>query len=153
MNRVYQAASGIFLALAIYVAIKSFTELQFYTRLGPGPGFFPFCLAVAFGLLSTSMLYTATFGDRQALPAEFVPDRAGIMRLATIIVSISAVVCAIEPVGFRLTMFMFAMILLFAFGNRNIFLILIVAFAGSFGIFALFVDLLKAPLPIGKLGI
>jgi hypothetical protein len=32
-------------------------------------------------------------------------------------------------------------------------LMLIVAFAGSFGIFALFVDLLKVTLPIGRLGI
>lgn len=153
MNRVYQAASGIFFMLALYIAAKSLTDLQFYTRLGPGPGFFPFCLAIGLGLLSISMFYTATFGDRHPLAADFVPDRAGLARIAAIIFAVGVVVFAMEPVGFRLTMFAFVMFLLFAFGNRNIVLMLVIASAGSFGIFALFVDLLKVTLPIGKLGI
>ena len=153
MNRVHQAASGLFFMLALYIGAKSLTDLQFYTRLGPGPGFFPFCLVIGLGVLAASMFYTATFGDRQPLALDFVPDRAGLARLAAIILAIGAVAFAMEPVGFRLTMFAFVMFLLFAFGNRNIVLMLIVAGAGSFGIFALFVDLLKVTLPIGSLGI
>lgn len=153
MNRVYQTASGIFLLLALYIAITSITDLRFYTRLGPGPGFFPFCLAIGLGILAVSMFYTATFGDRQPLAADFIPDRAGLARMAAILFAIGAVVLAMEPLGFRLTMFAFVLFLLFAFGNRNIVLMLLVAAAGSFGIFALFVDLLKVTLPIGRLGI
>lgn len=153
MNRLYQVAACLFLLLALYIGARSLLDLQYYGRLGPGPGFFPFWLAVGLGTLACAMFYTATFGSRQPIAADFLPDASGLARMGAIVAAVGATVFAMEPLGFRLTMFAFVLSLLFAFGGRNILLMLLVAIAGSFGVFMIFVDLLKVPLPIGMLGV
>ncbi len=153
MNRLYQAASCLFLLLALYIGTRSLLDLPYYSRLGPGPGFFPFWLAVGLGTLACAMFYTATFGARQPLARDYFPETSGLARMAAIIVAVGATVFVMEPLGFRLTMFVFVLFLLFAFGGQNILLMVLVAAAGSFGVFMIFVNLLKVPLPIGMLGV
>lgn len=153
MNRVYQAAACIFLLMALYIGAKSLLDLQFYTRLGPGPGFFPFWLSVGLGGLASAMLLVATFGARQPLAADFVPEKSGLIRMSAIVFAIGATTFAMEPVGFRLTMFSFVLFLLLTFGGHNLLLMMVVAAVGSFGVFFIFVDVLNVPLPIGMFGI
>lgn len=152
MNRVYQAVSCIFLLMAVYIGTESLLDLQFYSRLGPGPGFFPFWLSVGLGVLAVAMLHTATFGPRQPIAADFIPDKSGLARMAAIVCAVGATSFAMEPFGFRLTMFAFVLFLLVVFGGHNIILMMLVAAAGSFGVFMIFVDLLNVPLPIGMFG-
>jgi putative tricarboxylic transport membrane protein len=127
--------------------------LQFYTRLGPGAGFFPFWLAVVFGILSVLMFRDAVSKPRQALPADFFPSRTGLVRIVGILLGLAVVALVLEPLGFRLTMLLFYLTLLYLLGTRNAIVAMLVALAGSFGVHHVFVHLLKVPLPVGLFGI
>ena len=153
MIRVYQAASIAFLLGSIFIGAYSWMELQFYTRLGPGPGFFPFWLSVIFGVLSVIMFSQATFGRSEPKPSDFYPTRTGYLRIGAIILTLGWTVLLLEPLGFRLTMLLFYLFLLYVLGKQNFIVTAVVALIGSFGIFHVFVTLLKIPLPVGMLGI
>jgi len=153
MSRVYQIASIVFLLGSAFVGIYSWMDLQFYTRLGPGPGFFPFWLSVIFGILSVIMFCEATFGRSDPMPADFYPTKTGYLRVGAIILTLIATVLMLEPLGFRLTMLLFYIFLLYVLGRQNIVVTTLVALTGSVGIFYVFVELLKVPLPVGMLGI
>ena len=152
MNRVYQIASLVFLALSVVIAYLSLSDLQYYSRLGPGSGFFPFWLSVVLGVLSCIMLYQATTGPQERLPDGFFPSRVGYLRIGTIVLAISGVALLMQPLGFRLTILAFLLVLLRVFGMGVIGSVLIASLA-SLGVYALFVEVLQIPLPIGKLGV
>ena len=153
MRRVYQIASIVFLLGSAFIGIHSWLELQFYTRLGPGPGFFPFWLSIVFGILSVLMFYDATFGRSDPMPTDFFPTRIGYLRIGVIISTLIATALLLEPLGFRLTMLLSYLLLLYVLGEQKIIVTALVALAGSFGVFYVFVNLLKIPLPIGTFGI
>jgi putative tricarboxylic transport membrane protein len=152
MKRVYQVASTAFLLGAVFVCTYSLLALTYYTRLGPGPGFFPFWLAALLGVLSIIMFYKATYRQVEPMPEEFFPTRAGYFRIGAIVVAISSTVFLMEPLGFCLTMLTFYLVLLPVFGSRNLIVNASVAGLGSFGVYHVFVKLLKIPLPVGGLG-
>lgn len=153
MSRVYQIASLVFLLGAAFVGIYSWMDLQFYTRLGPGPGFFPFWLSVIFGILSVVMFCQATFRRPEPMPEDFYPSGTGYLRIGAIILTLVGTALLLEPLGFRLTMLLFYLFLLFVLGKQNVVVTMLVALTGSIGIFYVFVKLLKIPLPVGMLGI
>ena len=152
MNRIYQIAAAVFFLGAGSVAAYAWLNLQYYTRLGPGPGFFPFWLAVLTALLSVRMFYVATFKEREPLPADFFPSRTGWLRIAAIVSSLAAAGVAMEPLGFRLTMFVFLAFLLWVLARRGVLLTAAIAVAGSFGVYELFVRGFKIVLPLGPFG-
>ncbi|HLE43526.1 MAG TPA: tripartite tricarboxylate transporter TctB family protein, partial [Methylomirabilota bacterium] len=59
----------------------------------------------------------------------------------------------LEPLGFRLTLALFNVYLLTGLGVRNPWVTAVFALAGSFGVFYVFYQWLKVPLPIGALGL
>ena len=75
MNRAYQITGVVFLLLAAFIARESL-ELKFYTSNGPGPGFFPFWLSMALGLLAVLMILKATFRESEPIPEGFFASRA-----------------------------------------------------------------------------
>jgi putative tricarboxylic transport membrane protein len=139
------------LALASYVFYESF-ELQYYTQLGPGPGFFPRWLAGGLALCAIAMGVQSGFRT-EPLPDDFLPGRAGAARIGAVLVALIAVVLLLEPLGFRLTMLAVYLGLLIALGRRGWLLTPTVALAGSFGVYHVFVQWLRVPLPVGLLGI
>lgn len=153
MRKAWQIASVAFIAAAGLMLVMSFAY-AYHDRLGPGPGFFPFWLALitgglAFGLLfQTSMVKSAEL----SVPAP-LPDRAGALRVLYILVALGVVLALFEFLGFRISLFLFLLFLPRALGARNWLLIALVAAAGSFGIFHLFYYWLKVILPMGILGI
>ena len=153
MSRPYQITSIVFLVGSVFIAIESWWDLQFYTRLGPGPGFFPFWLSIIFAILSAFMFYNATFRRSDPMPADFFPTRIGYLRIGAIILTLIGTILLLEPLGFRLTMLLFYLFLLYALGRQKIIVTALVALAGSFGVFYVFVKMLKIPLPVGLFGI
>ena len=152
MKQPYRVMAVSCLLIAAFVASESLA-LRFYTPLGPGPGFFPFWLAVLLGILATTMLVqTARQGD-DAVPDGFFPKRDGCIRIAAVLVSLFGTAAMLNTVGFRIAMFVFYEFLLLALGRKNILVNTLIAFSGSFGVYHIFVDLLTVPLPIGGLGI
>jgi putative tricarboxylic transport membrane protein len=151
MNRAYQIAGAVFLLLAAFIARESLA-LKFYTSNGPGPGFFPFWLSVALGLLAVLMILKATFRAPEPMPEGFFASRAGYLRVGAIVLAFAVTAALLEIVGFPLTMLVTILFLLFALGRPSLIVTLLVSAAGSFGCFYLFDRWLKVPLPTGFFG-
>lgn len=148
MRRPNQIAGAAFLLLAVWVAWQAL-KMRFYSHLGPGPGFFPFWLALALGVISLTMIVQASIGESDPMPADFAPDRRGILRVLAVVVALALTAALLEPLGFRLTMFAALAFLLVALGQQSWILTLVVASAGSFGAFLLFDRWLRVALPTG----
>jgi hypothetical protein len=99
-------------------------------------------------LVQTSMAKRAPT-DATAL----MPERQGAMRILIILVSLVGCTALLDPLGFRISLFLFLLFLPFGLGMRNWWVMLIFAVLGSFGIFHAFYYWLKTPLPIGVFGI
>ena len=148
MKRPYQVTAGVFILLSVFVARESL-ELRFYTSFGPGPGFFPFLLAIILGLLAAVMLYQATFGKQDAIQADFFVTRTQYLRMVAIVVAVIWIIFAMNALGFRLTMFFFFVFLLSVLGRHNPITIILLATACSFGAYHVFAKWLLVPLPAG----
>ena len=152
MNRTYQITSVVFILFSAFVAIESL-GLKFYTSLGPGPGFFPFWLAIIFGGLSAIMLYQSIAKDMGPIPEGFFATKAGYLRIGGILVALIASVFLLDPLGFRLSMLVFLFGLMYVLGRPSLLATVPIAIVGSFGTYYVFVELLDVPLPIGMFGI
>ncbi len=152
MRRPYQVTGLIIVIVAGLLARESL-RLRYYTSLGPGPGFFPLWLSALMALLGAAMLWRASFGAPEAMPADFSADRRGSARMAAVVGGLVAVILLMEPLGFRLTMLGFYGFILSALGRQRWLVTGIIAFMGSFGVYYVFVQWLAVPLPIGVLGL
>lgn len=122
--------------------------------LGPGAGFFPFCLGVMGVLLSLGLFLQSWRGQAIAEGAQtLLPSGEGARRGAALVVGLVAVALVLQPLGFRLAMLVFTAGLLLALGVRRPLTIALCALASSFGLFHVFYHWLQVPLPIGLLGI
>lgn len=152
MERPYQITAAMCLLFAAFVAHGAF-KLKLYTPMGPGPGFFPFWLSLAFGLLAVVLFWQARFGRPEPMPADFFATRTGYVRIAAILVALIGTVVLLNPLGFRLTSLLFYFFLLNVLSRHSLVVSTAVALAGSFGVYHVFANLLMIPLPIGFLGI
>lgn len=152
MRRPYQLAGAAFLLLAIGVAREALA-LRYYTNLGPGPGFFPFWLALGLGGLALAMILQASLPPAEPRPADFVPGGAGALRMGAVLLALGGTAALLEPLGFRLTMGAVYVFLLATLGRQGLLHTLAVALAGSAGVYHVFVHWLKVPLPTGPFGL
>jgi putative tricarboxylic transport membrane protein len=154
MKRPYQVMSAVFFVFAIFIFWQSL-ELRYYTSLGPGPGFFPAWLSGFLALLSAVMFYQATWRKpgREPMPVDFFASRVGYFRIVAIIVATTFVVVTMDSLGFRISILAYLLFLLFTLGRVNLIVTALVALAGSFGVYHVFVNWLAVPLPIGMFGI
>ena len=153
MKRAWQVGSISFMLMSILVVVHSF-KYSYGDDLGPGPGFFPFWLGLITGLLSLGLLLqTCLSKDLFSDAAALIPDRASIVRISIIVIGLLGVLALLNTLGFRISMMMFLIVLPLALGVKNKLIVLILAIAGSFGVFHIFYYWLKLPLPIGIFGI
>jgi len=149
----YLVAALLLLAGSLWLGHEALA-LRYYTSLGPGAGFFPFWLALLLGLLSAILLGQAMLG-RVAAPEEAprLPSLAGVLRLSTVVGALAGATLLLEPLGFRLVMAPFLLVLLVALGRQPVWLGLLIAVAGAWGGHLLFVRWLGVPLPPGPFGL
>jgi putative tricarboxylic transport membrane protein len=152
MRRGWQIASLSFLAVSA-VALAQSLQFSLTDPLGPGPGFFPFWLSLIGGFLALVLLVQVGRARAEAASGVLIPDRPAALRVLGILLGLTGATVLLEPLGFRLTLLLFNTYLLLALGVRNRWVTVVVAVAGSFGVFHVFYHWLKVPLPVGALGI
>ena len=153
MKRAWQIACTAFVGLAIFWMVLSF-EYPYKDRLGPGPGFFPFWLSLITGTLALALLFqTSLAKSAPASTGSLIPQRQGAMRILIILAALVGSTALLDPLGFRISLFLFLLFLPLGLGVGNWWVTLIFAVAGSFGIFHVFYYWLKVPLPMGMFGI
>jgi putative tricarboxylic transport membrane protein len=152
MRYPHQVAAGASVLFALFVGRES-ARLTFYTPMGPGPGFFPLWLSIVFGVLALVMFCQATFGPARPMPAGFFATRTGYGRIAALLASLIGTVVLLEPLGFRLTSLAFYLFLLHVLSRQRLIVSVLIALAGSFGVYHVFAHFLMVPLPVGMFGI
>ena len=152
MKRPYQIAGAVIVVFSIAVIVESLS-LSYFVELGPGPGYFPFWISVFVGTLGGVMIYGATFRTVDPLPSDFVPPRAGALRVLAVSVGLLWTILLMEPLGYRLTFLVFFLLLVPILGYRNVPAVVLVALGGSFGTYYLFDTVLTLALPTGPFGI
>jgi putative tricarboxylic transport membrane protein len=148
MKRPYQVTALVLLALSCAIAYEAL-QLKYYTRLGPGPGFFPFWLSVCLAVLATVMFCQATFRPAEPRPPDFYDTRLGYLRAGCMCIAWTWAALMLERLGYRLTMLVFFPFLLLTLGRVKWYTIAAVTLLGSIGTFYLFTIKLSAPLPVG----
>ena len=144
-------AGVLLFSFAVAVGVES-SQLNYWTALGPGPGFFPLWLSVLLATLSLLLFVRSLRSADVQIPEGFLPDRAGWLKIAIVLGAMVAVVLLLERVGFRLTMLGMYLAVLYGLGRRDFVVSPLIAIAGSFGIFHVFTKWLDVPLPTGPLG-
>jgi putative tricarboxylic transport membrane protein len=142
-TRGWQAALAVLAAVFAFFALESL-RLSLSDALGPGPGFFPFWLSVAGGVLALALTVQIARGtldfENPTLKFELRP-------VALVLAGLIVATALLEAIGFRLAMLALLPYLLFVLGARNWLAMAVFSLAGSFGVYHLFSGLLKVPLP------
>jgi len=140
----------IFLAFSLTVMVSSWS-MEYYSSIGPGPGFFPFWLSAILGLLAVlwivQILRSPSKSKEKDENDRLFPRGDGLLRLLSIVGAVFFMMILMEPLGFQLTMFAFLVFLLIVLGRVKTRTTLIVAAIGSFGLFRIFTMLLDVQLP------
>ncbi len=151
MRTVDRVSWGVLLFFGIFVVYESLQINYYGSDFGPGPGFFSFWLGVLVVGLSVVEL-GRSFRNRQPLPADFFPDRAGVARICSLLGALVGALVLLDRLGYSLTMFLFCGFLLRVLGKQPWWLTLLLTLLGSFGTAYVFRQL-QVLLPRGLLGI
>lgn len=149
-QRVQQGTAAGCVIFAGWVMMESL-KLQFYTKLGPGPGFFPFILGGVFGLLSAAWFIQIAMSKSRKDEKSILPDRAALLRVLAILAGLAAVALLMDTLGFQLSMLIFLFVLIKFLGKQKPVVTTIVSLAGSVGIFHLFGKFLDLSLPTASI--
>jgi putative tricarboxylic transport membrane protein len=121
--------------------------LDYYTKLGPGSGFFPFWLGAVAGVLSLIWLIQVSRRSGRPKDGAFLPERAGIGRILAILAALGAMAGLMDLLGFQLMMFAFLVFLLMFLGQQKVWMTLVIALVGSVGVYHVFSRYLDVQLP------
>ena len=146
MRRVNQGAALFFFAGSVLVMRESL-NLEYYTNLGPGPGFFPLWLSGILALLSAIWFVQVSRQAGEPLDEDFIPRGSAVVRILSILGALTLFGLLMDTVGFQILAFVFLLFLLLALGRQNPALTLVIALAGSFGLYYLFTGYLDVSLP------
>lgn len=89
MRWICQATAFCFVALSAFVVWESW-NLEYYTNLGPGGGFFPLWLGAFMGGLSLAWLYQVSGRKASTQDVTSFPDCLGILRILSTIAALVA---------------------------------------------------------------
>jgi len=149
-KKVHQGTAIACFLFAVIIMVQSLS-LQFYTNLGPGPGFFPFILSSIFAVLSIAWFFQTMFNKTKDEKNRFFPDPAATMRVGIVIAAVFCTALFMDLIGYQITMFIFLFSLIKFLGKQKLLATAIVSLAGSVGIFHLFGKVLSLLLPTSTL--
>ena len=150
-RRAYQL-SGLAALVVAGILGHQAAGLTYYTRLGPGPGFFPRWLCGILALLALALIARATWSRDAAASHIALPDRAATRRILLVVAALFAAAMLTTTLGFRLTMLAFYPTVIGALGRWRWVETPLLAVLGSFATYYVFVQWLRLPLPVGIFG-
>lgn len=150
MQRIHQLAAALCAALSVVVVVASW-KLEYYSSIGPGPGFFPVWLGAVMAVLSVVWLVQVSRKGPEGSARSFLPPREALLRIGSIIAALAAMSLLMDMFGFQLSMFAFLGFLLFVLGGQRWWVTGLTAVVGSAGIFYVFVHYLDLPLPTASI--
>lgn len=150
MARAYQVVGLLFLALGLFVLYYSWTQLRFFTRLGPGSGFFGVWLGGLLSVLAVLFIVRNTLPRwRPDGPLELLPPGEARMPVLVTVACLVLTVGLLPLIGFRLTVLGLSMVLLLVVGRQPLWVAGVVSVLCSVGIYYVFTNLLGVVLPSG----
>ena len=150
MQRAWRIAGGVFAVLSAFWAYESW-QLSLSDTLGPGPGFFPFCLSlIGLALAVTLIVKSSPITDADSGEGHAsLPSGDALRRVSLVLLALIAVTGLLDVIGYQLAVAAFSVFLLYVLGARSWWVMITFAVVAGFGVHALFSDLLKVPLPAG----
>jgi putative tricarboxylic transport membrane protein len=138
---------GALIALAAFGAflIYSGFHLRYYVRTGPGPGFFPIWIGGLLVATSLAAVVESLFAGGDSEP--FLPTRDAVTRVLLIIAALAATWFALEYLGYRLSILLFALAVPQILGRQSLLLTVPAALIVSFGVAYIFQKWLGVWLP------
>ncbi len=152
MLRIHQVSALLFMAASGYMMWEAW-ELEYYTPVGPGAGFFPFWLGVILGAMSLIWLVQLSRPAGKPEEGRFLPDFKGRIQIAATIAALVLTALLLDLLGFQLTMFLFLIFMLLFLGKQPIWMSLIISAIGSVGVFYVFGKFLDVRLPLSSLSL
>lgn len=122
----------------------------YYGRFGPGPGFFPIWVGALLAALSVLLFLQSCFLAEDL--GRFIAEGALFRRPLILTAACAAVVPALAVFGFRLTMFVFVLLVPLILERQRWYVALAVAAVASLGTAYVFEQLLLVRLPHASLG-
>jgi putative tricarboxylic transport membrane protein len=150
-RRAYQLSGLAALVVAAVLGYQA-AGLTYYTRLGPGPGFFPRWLCGILALLALSVIARATWSRADGAARIPLPGRHATRQILAVVAALFAVAVVTTTLGFRLTMLAFYLAVIGALGRWRWVETPVLAVLGSFATYYVFVEWLRLPLPVGVFG-
>lgn len=141
-------AGVIFLIFSVAVLVSSWS-MEYYSSIGPGPGFFTFWLSLILGLLSIGWIIQELSRKPRKEKDEktLFPRGEGLVRELEILGAMVFMACFMGLLGFQISMFLFLAFLLFVLGKVNKVTTLAISLIGSVGLFYIFTGWLDVQLP------
>lgn len=149
MKKFDRISSVILSFLSVWVCIEA-VRLEIGTPNSPAPGFFPFIAGLAMGLFSI-LIFLKTFKMDKGTATFWVADaerRAIVLSICTMI----GYAQFVEILGFMLTTILFFFSISRVIARKGWSFTVIYSFASSAGVYVVFSELFKAPLPLGIFG-
>jgi hypothetical protein len=142
---------GLGLALWAYLESRRFHYMSEFT---PGPGFFPFWVAVSLALLSAYLIYS-TFKRAPSTQDEkkILPQRHALIRVSAILLLLIAATGAMKLLGFLLTLVVFTTAILTILERYSVLKSLAYGIAYAAVTWFIFEYLMTMGFPKGFLGI
>lgn len=150
MQRIHQIAALLCIVGSALVVWEA-RNLEYYSKLGPGAGFFPFWLGTFLGVLSFVWLVQVSRQSGKPKEGTFLPKDGGIGRILSVLAALVVLGSLMNLIGFQLTMFLFLVFLLMIPGRQKLWVTLIIALLGSVGVYHVFGSYLDVPLPAASI--
>ncbi|MGV9796728.1 tripartite tricarboxylate transporter TctB family protein [Mycobacterium sp. NPDC003449] len=147
--------AAVLFAIAVAAGIGTLS-LGYWTPLGPGPGFFPLCLAVV--LAAAAIMWGLGQWRGESVDAtestqgvETGEDINSVRSITAIVASLVLAAMSLEILGFQITVLAFLFFHLRVLGHQRWRVTIPTMVIGSFGVFTLFDLLLAVPLPTASI--
>lgn len=150
MRTADRIGAAVLLALAVAYTATAAARYTYWTAAGPGAGFFPFWLGLVLAVLSTLMLVSAA--RRREPGAAWLPTGHGAARFVVVVLVTGVFIALLPLLGMVLGTALFLGVLLRMLEGHSWRATLAVAVGAAVANWALFVQWLKVPFPVGVLG-